>query len=259
MKKIILFIILVLSFTLILFGCGDSEEVDSNPVEVKDDIEKAEEIEEDKDEIEEIPEQEIPEDEADGVLENIFSKTKKMDAYYYEVETNDKDGTFTTTKVWFSKNKTRMETFLSETDENVIMIMDGQEELSYLYMPEENMAIKMKYDPSAFTEEDEQGTQDYIDIMKELADDEEISIENGNFEAESVKIVTGEIMGNTNKVWISNKTGFPLKGEFYMDGELESTSLFKNFEEKPIDSSIFNIPEGVEIMDMTEGIEGIPN
>lgn len=259
MRKLIPIIILILSLTLILVGCGNSEEVDSNPVEVEEDIEKTEEIEDDK--IKETVEEdsETDEDEEEGILEDIFGKAKKMDAYYYEVYMNSVDGPSLTTKVWFSDNKTKMESYNPENEETIIMIMNEEEEATYMYMPAENMAIKMKYDSSAYTEEGEEGTQDYVDIMKELADDEEISIENGTLEGESVKIVTGEIMGNTNKIWISNKTGFPLKAEFYMDGELESTSEFKNFEEKTIDPSIFIIPEGVEIMDMTEGIEGIPN
>lgn len=255
MKKLIVFIALILSFTLIITGCGNnSQEEEQEAKNVENSIVKEQEEDTPKDEeaISKNDTEEKDEDE-ESSLTDLFSKTRNMDTYYYEVYSDLADGTSYVTKVWFSENKTKMESHYPETGENIIMIINGEEEVSYLYMPAENMAIKMKYDNfSAFTEDgDQQGTQDYMEIMRELADDEEINIENGTFEGESVKIVTGIISGNTNKVWISNKTGFPLKSEFYMDGELESSAIFKNFEEKSIDSTIFTIPEDVEIQDMT--------
>lgn len=259
MKKFILFIALILSFTLIVVGCSNnSQEEEQEVSDVENNIEEEKEEDTPKDE-EDVSKEDTEEkdeektEDTESSLTNVFNKARNMDAYYYEVYTDLADGTSYVTKVWFSENKTKMESDYPETGENVIMIMDGEEKVSYIYMPAENMAIKIKYDDfSEFTEEgEEQGTQDYIEIMKELADDEEITIENGTFEGESVKIVTGEISGNTNKIWISNETGFPLKSEFYMDGNLESTAIFKNFEEKSIEPSNFTIPEGVEIQDMT--------
>ncbi len=183
----------------------------------------------------------------------MFDTTRNLDAYYYEVSAELADGTSYITKVWSSENKIKMESNYAETGESVIMIMDEDEDVMYMYMPAENTAMMMEYDDeSAITGEDEQqGAQDYMDIMREFADDDEITIEDGTFEGESVKIVTGEIDGNTNKMWISNETGFPVKSEFYMDGELESSATFTIFEETTIDPSTFELPEGVIIQDLT--------
>lgn len=267
MKKSILFIALILAFTLIIVGCGDnSQKEDEVANSVENNIEKEEVDNTLKDE-EELPEQDSKEKTEDkeedkdleNSLTNIFSKTDNIDSYYYEAYGDLADGTSYVTKIWFSENKTKMEMHDNETGENSIMIIDGEEEVSYIYMPAENMAIKMQYDnTSAYTEEGEQqGTQDYVKIMKEISDDGDVDIESGTLEGQSVKIVTGEVLGNTNKIWISNKTGFPLKSEYYVDGKLESTVVFKNFEEKSIDSSIFTLPEDVEIMDINKELEGI--
>ena len=133
------------------------------------------------------------------------------------------------------------------------MIMDGDEEVMYMHMPAENMTMIMDYNSElSATTPDEEGNIDYISAMKELVDDEDVKIEKGTFEGEPVQIITGDIMGNKNIIWVSTKTGFPLKSEFYEDGKLVSTSLFKGFNNKSVDKSLFNAPEGTEIMDLRQ-------
>lgn len=263
MRKSIIFVVLLLSITLIISGCSsesDNPELDNVENEAIDNVEESEDLEDDLEDeetvLEEI-EEEAEEEDTENSIKDIFSKIDNIDDYYYEVDSTIVDGPATTTKIMVSNNKMRMESYLAETDETFIMIVDGDEEVSYMYMPKDNTAIKMKYDNSDLIENPD--SQDYVELMKDLGDNEDVNVENGTFNGESVKIITGEIMGNTNKIWVSNKTGFPLKSEFYEDGQLTITSLMKNFEEKSIDSSLFKIPEGVEIMDLTEGIEGIPD
>lgn len=247
MKKANILIMLLLSFTLIGAGCSDASKDEESEVADMEEV-----IEEEKDTPEEDENDDVDEQEEISST-SWFDTTKDLDAYYYEVSADLADGTTYITKVWSSENKTKMESNYPETGETVIMIVDDDEDVMYMYMPAENTAMMMKYDDdSVFTgEEGEQGSQDYIEIMKDLADDEEITIEDGTFEGEAVKIITGEIDGNTNKIWISDKTGFPLKSEFYMDGELESSATFTTFEETSIDPSTFELPEGVIIQDLT--------
>lgn len=250
MKKRNVFIALFLAFTLLFVGCGDTSKDETSEV---DSVENAMD-EEDTDQTDPMDEEdEDAEEDIESSSTNIFDNTRNMDAYYYEVNAELADGTSYITKIWSTENKTKMESVYPESGETVIMIMDEEEDLMYIYMPDENSAMMMKYDDdSVFTDEGEQqGSQDYIEIIKELADDEEITIENGTLDGEAVKIVTGEIEGNTNIIWISEQTGFPLKSEFYMNGALESSATFTNFEDKSIDPSIFELPEGVVIQDLT--------
>lgn len=251
MKKKNIFIVFLLSFIMITVGCEDTNQnEESTVVDDEEEIveETEEETEKDLNEEEEIVEEMEEEESVD-----LFDKTRNLGAYYYEVSTDLADGTSYIMKVWSSENKIKMESNYPETGETIIMIMDEEEDVMYMYMPVENTAMMMEYDEeSAFTGEDgQQGSQDYIDIMKEFADNEEVTIEDGTFEGESVKIVTGEMNGNTNKIWISDKTGFPVKSEFYMNGELESSATFTNFEETSIEPSTFELPEGVVIQDFT--------
>lgn len=243
MKKTTFLITLLLSFTVISAGCSDTSKEETEAADVEEITEK--EVETTKEEPEVKPKEEIN-------STNWFDTTRDLDAYYYEVSADLTDGPSYITKVWSAENKIKMESTYPENSETIIMIMDEEDDLMYMYMPEENTAMMMKYgDNGAFTSENEQqGAQDYVEIMKELAD-EEITIEDGTFEGEAVKIVTGEIDGNINKIWISDDTGFPLKSEFYMDDELESSTTFTTFEETSIDPSIFELPEDVIIQDLT--------
>lgn len=246
MKKLNFLFALILAFSLVGAGCSTDEVQDEEQVtaNVENDMEETDE--------EASEETEDKEEDSEKSLDNIFSQTQNMENYSYEIYTDLADGTSFVTKLWSSGNKSKMESNYPETGENVTMIIDGDEEVSYLYMPAENMALKIPYDNFAgFAEGEEEGTEDYIELMKGFADDEEVEVEDGTYEGEPVKIITGEIDGNTNIIWVSTQTGFPLKSEFYMDGELESTATFENFDDSAIDPSIFNLPEDVEIQDMT--------
>ncbi len=245
MRKILVLIALI--FTLILGAC--SGEPANEPLKetvpplVEDDM-----IEEDPIEVEE---------EADSDLDledlNPFANISDMQEYYYEIETIIKDVSVFNTEFWVSGNKSRMESKYPETGEHIIMIMNGDEEVTYMHMPKENMTMIMDYssDLSSVTPDDE-GNIDYIDAMKDLSDDENVTIEKGTLDGEKVQIITGEIMGNKNIIWVSTKTGFPLKSEYYEDGALASTSLFKGFNKKPVDQALFNPPEGTQVMDLRQ-------
>ena len=245
MRKILVLIALI--FTLILGACSGEPAneplKETDPPLVEDDM-----IEEDPIEVEE---------EADSDLDledlNPFANISDMQEYYYEIETIIKDVSVFNTEFWVSGNKSRMESKYPETGEHIIMIMNGDEEVTYMHMPKENMTMIMDYssDLSSVTPDDE-GNIDYIDAMKDLSDDENVTIEKGTLDGEKVQIITGEIMGNKNIIWVSTKTGFPLKSEYYEDGALASTSLFKGFNKKPVDQALFNPPEGTQVMDLRQ-------
>lgn len=245
MRKILVLIALI--FTLILGACSGEPAneplKETDPPLVEDDM-----IEEDPIEVEE---------EADSDLDledlNPFANISDMKEYYYEIETIIKDVSVFNTEFWVSGNKSRMESKYPETGEHIIMIMNGDEEVTYMHMPKENMTMIMDYssDLSSVTPDDE-GNIDYIDAMKDLSDDESVTIEKGTLDGERVQIITGEIMGNKNIIWVSTKTGFPLKSEYYEDGALASTSLFKGFNNKPVDQALFNPPEGTQVMDLRQ-------
>ena len=236
MKKPIIFItlILILSLTLTLIGCS-SKPTNENPEEVKTpNIEK------------EVPQADDPikvEEENDKEFVNPFANNNNKIDYSYEVEVIT-NGQSDFTKFWVSGNKSRMELMPSETQDNVITILDGDEKVSYIYQPEDNTLIIKDYEPVSH---DYDENDNYIDYMKSLFDD--VKVENGTFEGQPVQILSGNISGNKNIIWISTKTRFPVKSEYYKDGKVVYTSLTKNFNISPVDQSLFKVPEGAEVID----------
>lgn len=245
MRKTIIFIFLVM--TLMLVACG-GEPVNESPEQVDTPVVENDLVEEDTVELEENIDEEIDMDN-----QSPFASINDMSEYYYQVETIIEDVSVFNTEFWVSGNKSRMESKYPETGEHIIMILDGEEEVTYMYMPKENMTMIMDYSSelSAATP-DEEGSIDYINAMKEIADDENVTVEKGTLDGQPVQIITGDIMGNKNIIWVSRKTGFPLKSEYYEDGALASTSLFKGFNNKSVDQSLFLAPEGTQIMDLRQ-------
>lgn len=248
MKKTTFFMAITLFFSLLVMGCSDTSNDEQTESESVDQI-STEEIVEDTS-LEEVEEEDQKQEDSSA---SLFDTQKNEGSYYYEVYTDSEDGTSHQTKLWASGDKNKLESYYPESDETVIIITDEEEGVMYTYRPAENMALMLNYNGGSTSEEDDEpsDTQDYIDFMTELADDDEATVEDATFEGEPVKLITNETDGNTHKIWFSTKTNFPLKSELYIDGELDSTSVIKNFEEKSIDPSIFKLPDGVEIQDLT--------
>lgn len=251
MKRKISFIIFILVFTLAFVGCSKGS--DKGDKDTGNNV-QTEKTSTEKDDTGEAKEKDTKKEDD---IKDIFGNINNMDEYHYEMELSEEETSLVSMKMWVSKNKIRMETYSSEIGENIIMIIDNDEKTGYIYDPNAKTAIKIQYNNSSDDSEmdDLWDTKDYMDVIKEVFDEENMDIENGTFNGESVKIVSNKIGGDTSKMWISKKTSFPLKIETYTEGKLVSTVLFKNFERKSIDPSMFVVPEGTEIMDMTKMLE----
>lgn len=259
MKKPYSFIILLLIMAVLFVGCSEKsdEEIDDNvsqEVETsEDDTSKDEEkeIKDDEDDTEEV-EEKVPETEdKESILSNIFNKADKMNEYSYHMDMIVEDGVSSEGKFWISNNKVKMEFETIEGEKNVV-VMDGEENLSYFYNPVDKTGVKMTYDISDEEQNTQLGAQNYVDIMKEISDDGNVKVEKGTLDGETVDIVSGEVQGDTSKMWISRKTGFPLKHESYTNGELDVTIIYSDFETGSIDPSVFTVPDDIKFTDMTQ-------
>ena len=241
MKKQMVFIGIILTLLLVLAGCGASpanetpEKVETPELESEVVVEEAEVVEQEADENE------------DTEFVNPFSdnNTSEKD-YYYELEVIS-DGNTDLLKFWVSGNKSRMEMIPSETQDHVVTILDKDEKVSYIYEPEENTVMIMDYDPTESLTSDD---KDYIDSIIAIFDDDgAVKVENGNLDGEEVQIISGNMFGEKNIIWVSTKNKFPLKSETYSDDQVSLVRLFKNFRYETPDPSLFVLPEGVEVVD----------
>lgn len=232
MKKQMLFIGLVLTLLLLLGGCG-GQPANEKPEKVETPGVESEAVKEDP----EVDETELD----DTFVDNI------SDDYSYETETIV-DGLSYFEKYWYSGNMSRYEVVGSEYQENLINIGDKEKRTMSLYQPEENSVMIIDFDPSSVNFDDSRGP-DYMDhLVGSFDDDGKVKVEKGTLDGQKVQIITGNVFGKKNTMWVSTKIRHPLKIEQYgEDGQVEVLIIYRNFSTEPVDQSLFGFPDGVEV------------
>lgn len=147
------------------------------------------------------------------------------------------------TKVWAKQGNMRVEMDIPEGGGKMISIVNAGEGVVYSYTSDEQMAMKMALEQS---EVDTTTPQDYSESM----------------EPESMKYIKTETLDGkecmvyditdqdyTGKVWIWSDYGIPLRVEATSEGE-EMVMEYKNAQVNELDDSLFQLPAGVEVMDL---------
>lgn len=171
-------------------------------------------------------------------LEDILGLGAGIDSVYYDMVITTPGAPQMTTKMWLKQNKMKTETTVEE--QTAITIYDGDAGVMYVYMPEENMAYKMTYDPttteSAVEESQSIINYDYHELGTETIDGKECLVVEYTYEQ------------TTTKVWIWKEHGFPIKTE---TTTAEGTFIveYKNISFDDILDSEFELPAGVEIIE----------
>jgi outer membrane lipoprotein-sorting protein len=179
-----------------------------------------------------------PEDDpAEEDVADLFEKGREIEELYYEI-VMEGAGVQSEGKVWLKKNKMKME--MTVAGQTNITIIDGEAETAYMYMPEENMAIKL---PFTSTEEDLTETPaDFLDYDESLISMGETVMLNG---VECLKVTIQDEYPVT--MWIHKEYGIPVRVEVDM-GDETMTWEYRNISTAPIPDEVFSLPEGVTII-----------
>lgn len=148
-----------------------------------------------------------------------------------------------TTKVWVKKGNMRVEIDIPENGGKMISIVNSSEGVVYSYGSDQEMATKMAL---AQSEVDTTSPQDYSESMK----------------PESMKYIKTETLDGkecvvyevsdqdfTGKAWFWKDYGIPLRIEATSEGE-SMVMEYKNVQVTELDDSLFQLPAGVEVMDL---------
>ena len=131
----------------------------------------------------------------------------------------------------------------SETEseeQTVINIINHATNTMYIYIPEQNMAFKATYDPSQTSPlNDVQSINQYNPTVTGTE----------TIDGKLCSIVEYSVSGMSVKMWLWQEKGFPLK--VITNTNAGTTTVeYKNIEFIDIPDSQFEIPDGVQIMDM---------
>jgi outer membrane lipoprotein-sorting protein len=169
-------------------------------------------------------------------LSDLLAKGQNIGSVKYDMVVTAPGQDPMTTKAWLKGKKMK---FQSEVEGEIsISIIDGDKEVMYVYMPEQNMAYKMDFSnaPESAVEE----TEDIMDYDYEILGKETL-------DGKSCLVVQWTVEGITSKMWVWEDKGFPIKMET-TTSEGKTTVEYKNIQFVNISDSEFEIPAGVQII-----------
>jgi outer membrane lipoprotein-sorting protein len=146
-----------------------------------------------------------------------------------------------TGKIWQKAGKQRAEYI--QDGQTIVMIFLLDEEIMYSYMPDQNTATKMALDTNQLVHGTMQGDmQDVLNNDPVITGTEEI-------DGKSCTVITFTSDDNDITLWVWTETGFPLRTEAMINGE-DTVMEFLNVDFSDIDDSVFELPEGTQIIEM---------
>jgi outer membrane lipoprotein-sorting protein len=175
-----------------------------------------------------------------GELGDIMGHAANIDSVKYDVVMTGPGMPSMTTKIWLKQSINKMKTESTVEGETSIQIVDWDAGVMYLYMPSQNMAYRM--DLTGAPESPLQGTEAIEDYDYTILGTE-------TYDGKVCLVVEWTSEGVTAKSWIWKDKGFPVKVETTTP-QGKSTIEYKNIDFSNIPNSEFELPPGVQIMDM---------
>jgi outer membrane lipoprotein-sorting protein len=140
--------------------------------------------------------------------------------------------------VWIKGNKMRTE--ITAGGQNTIVLMDIDAKTMYTYMPAQNMALKMTWNPT---------TTSAVDDTEAISKYNPTIVGTDTIDGKKCTVVEYVIEGQTTKMWLWQDHGFPLKVEATTP-QGKTTMEYKNIQFTDIPDSTFTLPAGVQIQQM---------
>ncbi|MGI6648875.1 MAG: LolA family protein [Bacillota bacterium] len=180
---------------------------------------------------------------------SLLAKAKQIEGMSYDYTYKDKSNTING-KFWVQGHKTRMETTVE--GQTVVTIYDGV--TMYNYMAEEDMAIKITPDQSNLKET----PLDYTEDIDTKPDKYKI-VDSTVYDGVTCKVVVITTADGKEecKMWVREDYGIPIRIEVDSQ-EGKAVMEFKNLQIGPQPAEKFQLPAGVQVMDMTNMLNQIP-
>jgi len=164
------------------------------------------------------------------------------------------EGTTMQGKMWVQSNKVKQETAVQ--GQSMMMLYDGT--TFYMYNPAEKMAIK-------YTASDMQGDSEDVDTpldFSEEASEQVITeLETVDYEGQKCRVLLVKEKDSEDevKMWVREDYGIPVRVEATDASGAKTVIEYKNLEVKAIPASTFELPEGVQVQDMSEMMSQMQN
>ncbi|MBC9784317.1 outer membrane lipoprotein carrier protein LolA [Heliobacterium chlorum] len=185
-------------------------------------------------------------------LKTLLAKTKDIKTISYTMVMTSDGKELAKSKMWMKGPKLKME--MSDGPMKGIFYVDSDKKVAYTYIPEQNTAMKM--DMAQFESKKNKTPLDYGEQLE--TDETKYSIlGDQELRGELCKVIETKDKENVSKLWISKNLGLPIRVESKDNGTL-STIDFIDFETADIPDGQFELPTGVQIVDMNDLMKGMP-
>jgi len=175
-------------------------------------------------------------------LTEILGKAKDLASLDYDMVITAPGEAAVTTKMWRKGTKTRIEgTFEGYTG---VYLLDAGKELAYLYIPAQNIAMKMDWGKAKGTA-GESPSEQSESVMKYNP----VTVGTEILDGKSCLVIEYTTETEKIKSWVWTEHGLPIRIESTTD---EGTSVveLKNIGFGDIPDSMFELPAGVQIMEL---------
>jgi hypothetical protein len=177
---------------------------------------------------------------AAGSLSDILGKGATLTSIKYDMIVTSEDSETMQITVW--QKMPKMKEQMTAQGMDTIIFMDMDQQVMYTYMPDQNMATKMTLNTSMMP----QGSTDEDKIM----DYNPLVVGTETIDGKSCTVITYDVPGTGSiKEWIWTDKGFPIKLESTVGGKT-SVVEFKNIDFSNIPDSEFELPAGVQVIEM---------
>ncbi len=196
----------------------------------------------------------VPEDQNENQSESgeavsaadLFAKGMNVDGFSYDYVVTMPTGEELTHKMWVKDGNMRSEMENPAGGEPTLSIVNMDEGMVYIYQPETNFAMQMPIDES---DVDTTSPKDYFSEAD--SEDGLLFTSRETFDNKECLVYETNYEGGKGKIWIWEEAGMPLRVET-TSGTETIVVEFLNFTIGDIDDSMFELPSGVQIMDMSK-------
>lgn len=184
-------------------------------------------------------------------LADLLSKGKKPAGLAYDYVMTAKDGPQMTGKMWVDGKKARSETTVQ--NQKMIIIIDGDANVAYMYNPDQNSAMKIALD-SAKQAQTPGGYTRELDPAKAKV------LETTTYDGVRCRVVQIDNQDGKgqSKMWLREDYGLPVRVESTDASGGKMVMEYKNLKVGPVPADTFQLPSGVKITDIGGMMKQMP-
>ena len=177
-----------------------------------------------------------------GNLAGILGQVSGIASMKYDMVTTTPNNQTVTSTMWVKKTQMRMES--TQQGQSIVMLINGDTKIMYMYMPAQNMALKEDYG---------QAPKSASDNANSILQNTPTVIGTETLDGKLCTVIQYTVNGATTKEWIWQAKGLPVRMQI-TTSQGTTTTDFKNYDFSDIPDSTFVLPAGVQI----QSLGGIP-